>query len=119
MRKPAESGESVGKRLRTPTPRAITGRPSTVSARLPPGPAEAAVCGSASTGTGCVSVGCAGRSTPGEPLVAKVTLATAPLPLGAVVAAPTPRQAASGTLSSDRPLAGIASSGPSVTRVED
>ncbi len=38
--KPAESAGSVGKRVRTPTTRAVTGRPSTVSAMRPPGPAH-------------------------------------------------------------------------------
>src|SRR5580704_9391765 len=119
MTKPAEPESSVGKRLRTPTTRAITGRPSAVRAIFPFGPADAAVCGSTSTGTGSVSVGCAGRSTPGVPMAEKPTTATAPLVAGAVVAAaPTPRQAPSGT-GSDRPLAGSTNSGPSTTRAED
>ena len=79
MTKPAESPSIVGKRLRTPTTRATTGRPSTVRAIRPSGPADAAVCGSASTGTGSVSVGCAGRNTPGVPVAEKPTIATAPL----------------------------------------
>src|SRR5580693_3132425 len=128
MTKPAWESASVGKRSRTPTTRAITGRPSTVSAIRPSGPADAAVCGSASTGTGRVSVGCAGRSTPGVPLAEKPTIAALPLVAGPVVAdpvvadpvvaaAPTPRQAPSGT-DRDGPRAGRTVSGPSATRAE-
>src|SRR5580704_16902172 len=123
MTKPAESLGRVGKRLRTPATRATTGRPSTVRAIRPSGPADAAVCGSARTGTGSVSVGCAGRSTPGVPLAEKPTIATAPLVAGPVVAgsvvaaAPTPRQAPSGT-DSDGPRAASTDSGPSATRAE-
>src|SRR5580693_1808683 len=126
MTKPAEPESSVGKRLRTPTTRAITGRPSAVRAIFPFGPADAAVCGSASTGTGSVSVGCAGRSTPGVPLAEKPTIATSPLVAGpvvagpvvadpVVVAAPTPRQAPRGT-DRDGPRAVSTDSGPSATR---
>src|SRR5579859_5232216 len=116
MTKPAEPESTVGKRSRTPTTRAVTGRPSTVRAMSPPGPADAAVCGSTSTGTGCVSVGCAGRSTPGSPMEEKATTATVSPTVGAaVVAAPTPRQAPSGT-DTGGPLAGWTSSGPSETR---
>src|SRR5580700_7781359 len=108
MTKPAESLGRVGKRLRTPTTRATAGRPSTVRAIRPSGPADAAVCGSASTGTGTVSVGCAGRSMPGVPLAEKPTTVTAPPVAGPVVAgpvvagpvvaaAPAPRQPPSGT----------------------
>src|SRR5579863_3302706 len=130
MTKPAWGSASVGKRSRTPTTRAITGRPSTVSAMRPSGPADAAVCGSASTGTGRVSVGCAGRSTPGIPLAEKPTIAALQLAGGPVVAgpvvagpavagsvvaaAPTPRQAPRGT-ASDGPRAWNTDSGPSAT----
>src|SRR5580693_2795597 len=123
MTKPAESLERVGKRLRTPATRATTGRPSTVRAIRPSGPADAAVCGSASTGTGSVSVGCTGRNTPGVPLAEKPTIAAAPLVGGPVVAdsvvaaAPTPRQAPRGT-GRDAPRAGRTDSGPSATRAE-
>src|SRR5215470_15955681 len=120
MTKPTASGSSVGKRLRTPTTRAITGRPSTVRAMRPSGPADAAVAGSVSTGTGNVSVGCAGRTTPGVPRAEKPTIATASLVAGPVVAAaPTPRQAPSETGSDGCPRAGSTTSGPSATRAED
>ena len=59
-------GPIVGKRLSTPTMRACTGRPSTVSAIRPARPAAAAVCGSTSTGTGRASLGCGG----GDPRLA-------------------------------------------------
>src|SRR5215467_13703368 len=118
MTKPTESGSSVGKRLRTPTTRAITGRPSTVRAIRPSGPADAAVAGSVSTGTGNVSAGCAGRTTPGVPMAEKPTIATAPAADPVVAAAPTPRQAPSET-GCDGPRAGSTTSGPSATRAED
>src|SRR3984957_19493944 len=88
MTKPSEPPPTVGKRLRTPTTRATTGRPSTVRAIRPSGPAAAAVCGSVSTGTGCVSVGWAGRSTPGVPRAEKATIAAAPPAAGPVAADP-------------------------------
>src|SRR5215469_9898065 len=119
MTKPAASESSVGKRPSSPTTRAITGRPSTVRAIRPSGPADAAVAGSVSTGTGNVSAGCAGRTTPGVPMAEKPTMATAALVAGPVVAAaPTPRQAPSET-GSDGPRAGSTTSGPSATRAED
>src|SRR5262245_25808663 len=119
MTKPAEPGSTVGKRLRTPTTRGITGRPSTVRAISSYGHADASAAASVSSGTGNCAVGCAGRTPPGVPMAEKPTIATASLVAGPVVAAdPTPRQAPSET-GSDGPRAGSTTSGPSATRAED
>src|SRR6185437_7420025 len=116
MTNPAEPAGSAGKRRRTPATRPVTGRPSTVRAMRPSGPADAAVAGSVSTGTGEVSAGCAGRTTPGAAEGVKVTVATAPPAAGpAIAAAPAPRQAPSET-DRDGPRAGCTTSGPSATR---
>ena len=69
--KPGASGASVGKRRSTPTTTPVTGRPSTLRAIRPLAVAAAAVAGSVTIGTGRLSLGCAGRTTPGAPLSSK------------------------------------------------